>query len=138
MCEEHSLYSNFKQKLFETTGVKFRRMKFEIVERIFEEAAKLGVKVLLENILPLSDSEKTEVPETYECPFLECELWISATGKISPCCAPDNLRQSLDDFGNIETMSLTEVLASENYLNLVENYKKIKLCKSCNMRKPKQ
>jgi glycosyltransferase involved in cell wall biosynthesis len=47
ICEEHSPYSDFKQKLFETTGVKFRRMKFEIVERIFEEAAKLGVKEII-------------------------------------------------------------------------------------------
>lgn len=318
MCEEHSLYSDFKQKLFETTGVKFRRMKFEIVERIFDEAAKLGVKeiipstmgepllykdierifelsqkhnikinlttngtfpkksveewakiiipnttdikiswngattetserimtgsnfqmalentkklivlrnahfektgyfcritfqltfmqnnmheladivklaaeigvdrvkghhlwthfaeienlsmkatkesvakwneyvkqayeaqekyckpngekALLENILPLSDNEKTEVPESYECPFLEKELWISATGKVSPCCAPDNLRQSLGDFGNVETTTIQEVLASPIYRKLVENYKNVELCKTCNMRKP--
>ncbi|GHU68646.1 hypothetical protein FACS189413_06050 [Bacteroidia bacterium] len=96
-----------------------------------------GSKVLLENIIPLTENEETEVPENYECPFLEKELWISATGKVSPCCAPDNLRQSLGDFGNIETMSLTEVLASENYRNLVENYKKQDLCRMCNMRKPK-
>ena len=96
-----------------------------------------GDKVLLENIIPLSDNEKTEVPETYECPFLERELWISATGKISPCCAPDNLRQSLGDFGNIETTTIQGVLASPVYRGLVENYKGIELCKSCNMRKPK-
>ncbi|GHV34504.1 hypothetical protein FACS1894178_2130 [Bacteroidia bacterium] len=318
MCEEHSLYSDFKQKLFETTGVKFRRMKFGTVERIFEEASRLGVteiipstmgepllykdierifelsqkhhikinfttngtfpkksveewakiiipnttdikiswngataetserimtgsnfqmalentkklivlrnahfektgyfcritfqltfmqnnmheladivklaaeigidrvkghhfwthfaeienqsmkatkasvaqwneyvkqayaaqeqyrkpngeKVLLENIILLSKNEESEVPEIYKCPFLKKELWISATGKVSPCCAPDNLRQSLGDFGNIEKMSLTEVLASKNYRNLVENYKKQDLCRMCNMRKP--
>ncbi|GHU55893.1 hypothetical protein FACS189411_05270 [Bacteroidia bacterium] len=103
-----------------------------------EQYRKLnGEKVLLENIIPLTENEETEVPESYECPFLERELWISATGKVSPCCAPDNLRQSLGDFGNIEKMSLTEVLASENYRNLVENYKKQDLCRTCNMRKPK-
>jgi hypothetical protein len=47
--------------------------------------------VLLENIIPLTENENTEVPEHYECPFLTKELWISATGKVSPCCAPDNL-----------------------------------------------
>jgi radical SAM protein with 4Fe4S-binding SPASM domain len=97
-----------------------------------------GEKVLLENIIPLTENEDTEVPESYECPFLEQELWISATGKVSPCCAPDNLRQSLGDFGNIENETIQEVLTSPNYRKLVENYKKIKLCKSCNMRKPKQ
>jgi hypothetical protein len=43
--------------------------------------------VLLENIIPLTENENTEVPEHYECPFLTKELWISAAGKVSPCCA---------------------------------------------------
>lgn len=95
-----------------------------------------GEKVLLENIIPLTENENTEVPEHYECPFLTKELWISATGKVSPCCAPDNLRKSLGDFGNIENTSIQEVLNSPVYTELVKNYKSIPLCKSCNMRKP--
>ena len=95
-----------------------------------------GEKVLLENIIPLTDNENTGVPEHYECPFLTKELWISATGKVSPCCAPDNLRKSLGDFGNIENTSIQEVLNSSAYTELVNNYKSIPLCKSCNMRKP--
>jgi MoaA/NifB/PqqE/SkfB family radical SAM enzyme len=95
-----------------------------------------GDKILLENILLLADNEKTEVPQTYECPFLERELWISATGKISPCCAPDNLRQSLGNLGNIETTTIQEVLASPIYRKLVDNYKSVELCRTCNMRKP--
>ncbi len=95
-----------------------------------------GEKVLLENIIPLNENENTEVPEHYECPFLTKELWISATGKVSPCCAPDNLRKSLGDFGNIENTSIQEVLNSPVYTELVKNYKSIPLCKSCNMRKP--
>ena len=95
-----------------------------------------GEKVLLENIIPLTENENTEVPEHYECPFLTKELWISATGKVSPCCAPDNLRKSLGDFGNIGNTSIQEVLNSPAYRELVNNYKSIPLCKSCNMRKP--
>jgi glycosyltransferase involved in cell wall biosynthesis/MoaA/NifB/PqqE/SkfB family radical SAM enzyme len=95
-----------------------------------------GEKVLLENIIPLNENENTKVPEHYECPFLTKELWISATGKVSPCCAPDNLRKSLGDFGNIENTSIQEVLSSPVYTELVKNYKSIPLCKSCNMRKP--
>lgn len=96
-----------------------------------------GEKVLLENIIPIEDHEVSEVPQGYECSFLEQELWISATGKISPCCAPDNLRQSLGDFGNIKTTSIQEVLKSERYLDLVSNYKSKDVCKTCVMRKPK-
>lgn len=95
-----------------------------------------GKKLLLENIIPIENNEIKEVPEDYECPFLEQELWISATGKISPCCAPDNLRQSLGDFGNIKTSSIQEVFKSERYLDLVSNYKDKDVCKTCVMRKP--
>lgn len=95
-----------------------------------------GEKVILENIIPLQKNENNEIPESYECPFLEKELWVSATGKISPCCAPDEQRNALGDFGNIEKTSIEEVLQSDNYQNLVKNYKKIDLCKTCNMRKP--
>lgn len=95
-----------------------------------------GEKVILENIIPLHENQTDEVPEEYECPFLSKELWISATGKISPCCAPDNLRKVLGDFGNISTSSIEEVLQSPQYNELVNNYKTKPLCKSCNMRKP--
>ncbi|MFD2914775.1 glycosyltransferase [Psychroserpens luteus] len=95
-----------------------------------------GEKVLLENIISIEDNEISEVPRDYECPFLEQELWISATGQISPCCAPDNLRQSLGDFGNIKTSTIQEVLKSEHYLDLVSNYKTKDVCKTCVMRKP--
>lgn len=95
-----------------------------------------GEKVILENIIPLHDNEAKELPEDYECPFLSKELWISATGNISPCCAPDNLRKSLGDFGNISTTTIEDVLQSSIYTELVSNYKTKPLCKTCNMRKP--
>ncbi|MCC6370201.1 MAG: radical SAM protein [Bacteroidia bacterium] len=95
-----------------------------------------GEKVILENILPINTIESEEVPEEYECPFLTKELWVSATGVISPCCAPDKLRRTLGEFGNISDTSLEDVLKSENYKELVNNYKSKSLCKTCNMRKP--
>jgi glycosyltransferase involved in cell wall biosynthesis/MoaA/NifB/PqqE/SkfB family radical SAM enzyme len=97
-----------------------------------------GEKVILENIYPINHNAPEEIPEHFNCPFLEKELWISATGKISPCCAPDELRASLGDFGNIQTSSIQEVLKSSLYLDLVNNYKSKSLCKTCNMRKPIQ
>ena len=95
-----------------------------------------GEKVILENIIPLQKNENKEIPDSYECPFLEKELWVSATGNISPCCAPDEMRKTLGHFGNIENTSIEEVLQNDNYQNLVKNYKTIDLCKTCNMRKP--
>jgi MoaA/NifB/PqqE/SkfB family radical SAM enzyme len=95
-----------------------------------------GEKIILENIIPLDEIGNVSVSENYECPFLNRELWISATGKISPCCAPDELRQSLGNFGNIENATLTEILQNKDYQNLVTNYKTYPLCKTCNMRKP--
>ena len=112
----------------------------EYVKQAYDAQEKFrksnGEKVILENIIPLQDNENIEVPEEYECPFLEKELWISATGKISPCCAPDNLRKSFGDFGNIETSTIEDVLNSQQYQDLVKNYKTKPLCKTCNMRKP--
>ena len=95
-----------------------------------------GEMVILENIIPIREKEELELPENYECPFLNKELWISATGVISPCCAPDKLRKSLGNFGNIEEIKIQEVLSSPAYRELAENYKKHSLCKTCNMRKP--
>ncbi|WP_432671092.1 glycosyltransferase [Flavobacterium sp. SM2513] len=95
-----------------------------------------GEKVILENIIPIEENSNEEVPDAYECPFLTKELWISATGKIAPCCAPDNLRKELGDFGTIEEYSVEEVLKSDTYTELVANYKLKPLCKTCTMRKP--
>mgnify|MGYP005849229567 FL=1 len=112
----------------------------EYVKQAYEAQEKFckpnGEQVILENIIPLTQNEDKEIPESYECLFLEKELWISATGKISPCCAPDEQRNTLGNFGNIENTTIEEVLQSENYQNLVKNYKNIDLCKTCNMRKP--
>lgn len=97
-----------------------------------------GSKVILENIIPLEMTRGREVTEDYECPFLNQELWISATGQISPCCAPDEQRKTLGDFGNIQYISLYQVLITPKYQKLVENYKDMPVCKVCNMRKPKR
>lgn len=95
-----------------------------------------GEKVRLENIIPLTYGEQSEVPEHYDCPFLNRELWVAADGKISPCCAPDEQRQTLGDFGNIASTRLADVLQSNAYQDLVRDYKSHDLCKGCTMRKP--
>ncbi len=114
----------------------------EYVTQAFEAQEEFrkpnGGKVILENIIQLNENDDKQVPEEYECPFLSKELWVSATGNISPCCAPDNLRKSLGDFGNISATTIEDVLQSPRYRELVANYKTKPLCKTCNMRKPER
>ncbi len=94
-----------------------------------------GKELILENIYPLTEGQE-QVKEEYICPFLGRELWISASGTISPCCAPDKLRRTLGDFGSIYQTSLKEVLTSAQYLHLRQHYQEQPLCKTCNMRRP--
>lgn len=113
----------------------------EIVKECFSVQKKFpkpnGKLIQLENFFFLGENDSYVVPENYECPFLGKELWISAEGKISPCCAPDELRSTLGDFGNIQTTSPEEVLNSKQYKDLMLSYKEKDVCKTCNMRKPK-
>lgn len=139
----HQLWAHFDE--IKDLSMKVSKQSINLWNKYVNEAHEAqeifrkpnGEKVILENIIPLNENETTEVPEEYICPFLNKELWISATGKISPCCAPDNLRKSLGDFGNIESKTIEEVLKSPQYIDLVNNYKTKQLCKTCNMRKPK-
>ncbi|HQP05049.1 MAG TPA: radical SAM protein [Bacteroidales bacterium] len=105
-------------------------------KKVAEELKKQGKNILLENFDALQEGTASSIPESYECPFLGNELWISATGKISPCCAPDALRQSLGEFGNISTVKLSELTESNHYKKLLSNYKNYEVCKKCNMRRP--
>ena len=95
-----------------------------------------GKRVKLDNITAIENTSANSIPQSYECPFLLQELWISPTGEISPCCAPDQLRKSLGYFGSIETTSISEVMKSTVYQDLATNYKSKSLCQTCNMRKP--
>ncbi len=95
-----------------------------------------GKKIRLENIIKLSEDTGEVIPETYNCPFLGKELWIAADGRINPCCCPDEKRRLLGDFGNANQIKISEVIESEKYQNLLENYKAQEVCKTCNMRRP--
>lgn len=138
----HHLWTHFE----EIKKLSFRENEDTIYQwnQYVEDAYKIqsqflkrdGQKVKLENIIPLQVKENIEIPHNYECPFLNQELWISATGKISPCCAPDEQRKSLGDFGNIQETNLNEVLNNNSYKQLADNYRDSSLCKTCNMRKP--
>jgi glycosyltransferase involved in cell wall biosynthesis/MoaA/NifB/PqqE/SkfB family radical SAM enzyme len=139
----HHLWAHFEEikrldmKDSEESRNQWNRYVEEAI-RVSEQVRKPnGEKVLLENIVPFEDQTIAQVPDSYDCPFLGKELWVSATGKFSPCCAPDQLRKSLGDFGTTQTHTIKDVLSSPAYRNLLKNYKSIPLCQSCNMRKPR-
>lgn len=137
----HHLWSHFKE--IEYLSMKANRENIILWNQYVQQAIvaqsqykrKNGKQVVLENIIPIKKELGDIVPQDSKCPFLGRELWISAEGNISPCCAPDNLRKQLGDFGNIQHTTLSKVLDSNDYRQLVQNYKQIPLCNTCNMRR---
>jgi radical SAM protein with 4Fe4S-binding SPASM domain len=95
-----------------------------------------GQKIILENFTILSEESAEDLAPGGPCPFLGKEAWINHEGKFSPCCAPDNLRQTLGNFGNINDTTLENIWKSSEYQDLQKNYLTYELCKTCNMRKP--
>lgn len=95
-----------------------------------------GHTVRLDNIFEIDNDQNYMITEQAECPFLGKEAWVSAEGRFSPCCAPDEERQKLGDFGSLYEKSLSDIWFSNQYSNLAENYKSYDLCTGCNMRRP--
>ncbi|NGX38374.1 MAG: hypothetical protein K1000chlam2_01547 [Chlamydiae bacterium] len=113
-----------------------------IVEKAHEMADEYrlpsGEKVLLENIYKLEESATGELVSDGICPFLGEEAWVSAEGKFGPCCAPNEQRNKLGDFGNLKENSIHEIWTGEKYQDLCKNYLQHTVCKGCNMRKKKE
>lgn len=95
-----------------------------------------GEKIILENIFVLDAEQPDRSPVDSVCPFLGQEAWVSTEGRFNPCCAPDALRLSLGEFGNLHHTTIDDIWQSETYQNLQKNYQDYSLCASCNMRKP--
>ena len=95
-----------------------------------------GGKVLLDNIFRLDAADNGEIAANAECPFLGQEAWVASDGRFNPCCAPDALRRTLGDFGNVNRASLYDVWQSAAYRGLQSGYMQIPLCRGCNMRRP--
>ncbi len=100
-----------------------------------EERLPDGSKVLLENIYLLDELAVEELLPKGVCPFLGQEAWVSTEGRFNPCCAPNEERLKLGDFGNLNDMSLEKIWSDEAYQDLRKNYLKHSVCKRCNMRK---
>ena len=106
---------------------------YEAVER---HRLPHGGRVLLDNIFKLDPEDKGEIAPGATCPFLGKEAWVASDGRFNPCCAPDALRRTLGDFGNVNTASLYDIWQSPAYQDLRSGYLEKPLCQGCNMRRP--
>ena len=95
-----------------------------------------GGKVLLENIFRLDPEDAGEIAAGAECPFLGQEAWVAADGRFNPCCAPDAVRRTLGEFGNVNEVSLYDIWDGAAYRGLQADYMQNSLCQGCNMRRP--
>jgi MoaA/NifB/PqqE/SkfB family radical SAM enzyme len=140
----HHLWAHFSQ----IKGLAMRRSPDSIARwnsavREAEAAAEQhrlpnGAKVLLENIAELTEGAIGDMAPGSRCPFLGQEAWVSAEGRFNPCCAPDKERQTLGNFGSLNSSSITDIWDGSAYQQLREDYATRALCKGCNMRQPEK
>ncbi|PIR01047.1 MAG: radical SAM protein [Nitrospinae bacterium CG11_big_fil_rev_8_21_14_0_20_45_15] len=95
-----------------------------------------GQHVQLNNFLLLEDGANEDLIPGGPCPFLGQEAWVDTEGRFNPCCAPDQQRRSLGEFGNLHDRSLIGIWTSTEYRDLLTTYRTRTLCLSCNMRRP--
>ena len=95
-----------------------------------------GGSVLLGNVFRLGASDQGQIAAGAQCPFLGREAWVASDGRFNPCCAPDALRRTLGDFGNLKRQSLYDIWQSAAYRDLQAGYMNRPLCQGCNMRRP--
>ncbi len=97
---------------------------------------KNGDKIKLDNVykLPVNGDTKS-IPDDYICPCLGREAWIAWDGTFNVCCAPNDLRATLGDFGNVNESPFMDLWNSKAYIQLINNWGSYNVCKSCNMRR---
>ena len=138
----HHLWAHFD----EVQGESMRRSPDAIEQwngavRAAQEVARTcrlpnGEQVLLDNIFELDPGAVDDLAPGGECPFLGREAWVSATGRFSPCCAPDEQRRTLGSFGNLRESSVHEIWTGDAYRVLRNTWHTRSLCRGCNMRRP--
>ena len=105
-------------------------------EAAAERTLPNGQHVLLENIHPAGEEGLADLAPGGPCPFLGKEAWVSAIGRFDPCCAPDEKRRALGEFGNLHDQGMMDVWNGGAYRELIATYRNRQLCLGCNMRKP--
>ncbi|PCJ29526.1 MAG: radical SAM protein [Rickettsiales bacterium] len=138
----HHLWAHFeeiKDLSMRKNSDSIRRWNKE-VNRIYELRDQMllpsGAKIKLENFTILENDGVKDLAPGGACPFLGKEAWVNPEGKFSPCCAPDELRESLGVFGNVNDTKIGDIWQGDKYRDLQKNYLNYDLCKTCNMRKP--
>ncbi|MGA8164651.1 MAG: radical SAM protein [Waddliaceae bacterium] len=116
---------------------RWNRIALQAMEAAEQCLLPNGKRVVLENIYSLDDSSVEELIPDGVCPFLNQEAWVSSEGRFNPCCAPNEERLKLGEFGNLNNTSIGKIWTSPAYLDLKENYLAHAVCKRCNMRKKK-
>jgi glycosyltransferase involved in cell wall biosynthesis/MoaA/NifB/PqqE/SkfB family radical SAM enzyme len=140
----HHLWAHFKE--IKTLSMRHNAeaiARWNIAAREAQEVAAShllpnGKRILLENIYPLEESASVNLVADGICPFLGKEAWVDTTGRFNPCCAPDQERLSLGEFGNLNEKTMGEIWQESSYQKLRQNYLGHPLCISCNMRKSLQ
>ncbi|WP_220493158.1 radical SAM/SPASM domain-containing protein [Pseudoalteromonas sp. SR41-4] len=89
----------------------------------------------LDNFSELHIDNLDDIAPNGHCPFLGKEIWIDPSGRFNVCCAPDQERKSLGEFGSVAESSLSELAQSEQYVELMNTYQDHPLCKQCTMRR---
>ena len=140
----HHLWAHFSQ----IKGQSMRRDADSIASwnRVVEETYRAqqgnllpnGEKVLLENIFPLESGGIEDIAPGAQCPFLGQEAWVASDGRFNPCCAPDALRRTLGEFGNVKETGLYDIWEGDAYQRLQASYMENRLCQGCNMRRPEE
>lgn len=117
-------------------ATQWNRVVDECQAFVAEQEKSGGYAPRLDNFFKLDLANLDDIAPGGECPFLNKEIWVDPTGRFNVCCAPDQQRKSLGDFGNLVDRSVEEVINGDHYVHLVRNYRSLDLCKSCNMRRP--
>ena len=97
-----------------------------------------GQFIRLDNVFCLDDKAATDLSPGDPCPFLGQEAWISAEVRFDPCCAPDQQRRTLGNFGNLNDSGLMDIWQGPLYNSLLKSYRSRHLCLRCNMRRPQE
>jgi MoaA/NifB/PqqE/SkfB family radical SAM enzyme len=139
----HQLWTHFEQMKEESLrndvslAARWNQIVRDCHRRVEEHNQTAARPFKLDNFFELELTNLKDIAPGGECPFLGKELWVDPTGRLNVCCAPDQQRKTLGNFGNLNVNSLHDLASSSSYQSLVQNYHDHPLCQSCNMRRPR-
>lgn len=82
---------------------------------VAEHRAQTSKPLRLDNFFELDLGNLADIAPGGECPFLNQEIWVDPAGRFNVCCAPDQHRKSLGEFGNLKDQSLAEIIDGPDY-----------------------